>query len=118
MKKRRGYQRADRVGQQIHEIVARLFVTEINDPRLEPVEITDVDLSPDLRNAWVYYTLRGHEELPPKFPSVLEGVTGFIQSQLASKLKLKYVPTVEFRYDESLEKGRRIDELLSDLGED
>ena len=118
MKKRRGFNRSDRVGQQIHELVAKLFVTEINDPRLEPVEITDVDVSPDLRNARVYYILRSGEERPEGFGDVLDGVTGFLQKKLGGQLELKYVPEVEFRFDDSLAKGHRIDELLSGLRDD
>ena len=118
MKKRRGYQRADRVGQQIHEVVARLFIEDISDPRLSGVEITDVDLAPDLRNAKIYYTLRGGESPPPELAGVLDGVVGFIQGKLGAELELQYVPMVEFRFDEAAEKGRRIDELLSDLNRD
>ncbi len=118
MKKRRGFHRSDRVAQQIHEMVARLFVTELNDPRLEPVEITDVDLSPDLRNARIFYILRKDEEPPENFGDVLDGVTGFIQKKLGKQLSLKYVPEVEFRFDESLEKGKRIDDILAKMRED
>lgn len=118
MGKRRGFKRADRVGKQIHEVVARLFLSEVNDPRLEEVEIREVDLTPDLRNARVYYTLMNGEQPEPDVKEALDGVAGFMRSQLGDQLGLKYIPKVEFYFDESAVKGRRIDELLSNLGDD
>lgn len=118
MSQRRGFERADRVGQQIHEMVGKLFVTEIKDPRLQQVEITDVDLAPDLRNAKIFYTLRGDDSPTPELEEALDGVTGFVHGHLAQELDLKYVPDVDFRFDKAMERGRRIDELLSDLHED
>ena len=119
MSNRRGFERADRVAQQVHEVIARLFLNEIKDPRLEEVEIRDVDMAPDLRNAWVYFTLiHGDDEPSTEVEEALDGVSGFVRSKLGEKLTMKYVPEVEFRFDESAVKGRRIDELLSDLRDD
>lgn len=112
------FQRSDRVGQQIHELVAQLFVTTISDPRLTEVEITDVDVSPNLRNARIYYVLREGEEPTREVREALKGVARFIKSRLGGELQLRYVPSVEFRFDEAADKGRRIDELLSDLKDD
>lgn len=118
MTKRRGFQRADRVGQQVHQEVARIFLTDISDPRLQGLEITDVDMTPDLRNARIYYTLLEQEDPPAGLEEVLEGVVGFVRSELASRLELKYVPEVQFFFDEAVRRGRRIDELLSNLRDD
>lgn len=118
MSNQRGFDRADRVSQQIHELVARLFMSEISDPRLQRVEITDVDVSPDLRNARIYYTLLGVDGLPEGVDEAMEGVQGFVRGELASRLKLKYVPEVQFAFDEAAERGRRIDELLSNMRDD
>lgn len=113
-----GFERADRVGQQLHELIGRLFLNEINDPRLQGVEIVDVDISSDLRNARVYYMMLDGERPESKVDEALEGVTGFVRSEIASRLELRYVPEIAFEFDESILRGRRIDELLSDVDED
>ncbi len=118
MSNQRSFQRADRVSQQVHEEVARLFLTEINDPRVQGLQITDVEMTPDLRNARIYYAMRDDEEVPEDMGEVLDGVAGFVRSQLASRLKLKYVPEIRFYYDEAVRRGRRIDDLLSNLRDD
>ncbi len=111
----RGFGRAAQVGQQIHRIVARLFVTEVNDPRLEGVEIVDVDLTPDLRNAHIYYMMLDGEPPSSEVQKALNGTTKFVQSKLAERLAVKYIPGIQFRFDKSILEGRRIDELLEDL---
>ncbi len=113
MKKYKGFKRADRVSQQIHEIVARLFITEVNDPRLEEVEIVDAEVDPDLRKARIYYMMRHGERPQDEVEEVLKKVRGFLQRQLSSKLQMKYIPELEFRFDDSILKGRRIDDLLT-----
>lgn len=118
MKKKPGFERADRVSQQVHEVIAQLFVTEVSDPRLEEVEIVDAEVAPDLRQARIYYMMRHGRPPEEGLDEVLEGVTGFLQSRLASQLHMKYIPELEFRFDESILKGRRIDELLSGLDDD
>lgn len=118
MSNQRGFERSDRVSQQIHEVVARLFLREINDPRLEKVEIVDVDLTPDLRNAHIYYLIREVEEPPKDVKKALTGVTGYVQSQLADRMDLRVVPEVQFFFDESTIRGQRMDALLSNLDND
>lgn len=115
MKKQPGFDRSDRVSQQVHEVVARLFITEVNDPRLEEVEIVDAEVAPDLRNARIYYIMRHGEPPAEGIDEVLEGVAGFVQGRLADELQMKYIPELEFRFDESILKGRRIDELLAGI---
>ena len=109
------FDRSDRVSQQLHREIARLFLSEINDPRLEEIQIVDVESTPDLRVARVYYTMMHGEEPGEQVQPALEGVTGFVKNQLASVLELRYIPEVEFVFDESVLKARRIDELLSGL---
>lgn len=109
------FDRADRVGQQLHREIARMFLNEINDPRLEDVEILEVESTPDLRVARVYYMMLHGKAPEDKVQTALEGVTGYIKNQLASRLELRYIPEIEFVFDESVLKARRIDELLSGL---
>lgn len=114
----RDFERADRVSQQLHREIAQMFVREVSDPRLEGVEIVDVEVTPDLGKARVYYMMIDGEPPSEQVEEALEGVGGFVKQKLASRLELRYIPDVEFTFDESILQGRRIDELLSGLGED
>lgn len=108
------------MGQQIHELVARLLITDVDDQRLRQVQVTEVDVSPNLRNARVYYTVMGLDTSVEdrEVRDALKGVVGWIKSHIASELSLKYVPDVEFRFDEALMRGRRIDDLLAGKDDD
>lgn len=118
MKYQSDFDRADRVGQQIHELVARLFLTGVEDPRLRGIQIVDVDMSPNLRNARIYYVMLDGEEPTEEAKNAAEGVAGFIKSEIGKQLRLRYIPDVELRFDEAVLKGRHIDNLLSNLRDD
>ena len=118
MKYQSDFERSDRVGQQIHEIVARLFLTEIEDPRLRKIQIIDVDMSPNLRNARVYYVMLHGEEPSKEVKEAVQGVAGFVKHEISSRLSLRYVPDIDFRFDEAVLRGRHIDNLLSKLHDD
>lgn len=118
MKSHNDFSRSDRVGQQIHDVAARLFLTQIEDPRLQQVQIVEVDVSPDLKNARLYYLMLDGEEPPAGVPEALERVAGLVRRAISQELRLRYVPRIEFRFDEAVLRGRRIDELLSKISED
>lgn len=116
------FDRTDRVSQKLHEILAKLVLNEIRDPRLQGLEITDVDISPDLKHAQVYWVLIQDSGKAQRREAVegLEQAKGFLKREVGSRLDTKYTPDLDFRYDESLERGRRIEELLdeADTGDD
>lgn len=115
-----GFDRTDRVSQKLQEILARVILNDIRDPRLRGVEITDVDISPDLRQAQVYWVVIQKEKNDDREEEAREGLEhakGYLKRQVGDRLDTKYTPELDFRYDESLERGRRIDELLSEEDE-
>lgn len=115
------FDRTDRVSQKLHEILAKLILNEIRDPRLQGLEITDVDVSPDLKHAQVYWVLiqEAGESARREAVEGLEQAKGYLKREVGGRLDTKYTPDLDFRYDESLERGRRIEELLdeADTGE-
>ena len=113
-----GFSRSERVGQQLHEVLAKLLLVEVEDPRLSRVQITDVDLSHDLRHAKVYYVMLDGEEPDKNVLQAIDSVSGFLRSRLGAELQLQYVPELDIRFDEAVLKGRRIDELLDGLKEE
>lgn len=111
----RGFERHKRVAQRLHEIIARLLLMELDDPRIQSVQITDVDVTPDLRYATVYYVMLDEREPSEEVQGGLDAALGFIKREIGKRLDLKYVPELTFEYDESVERGRRMEALIDDL---
>lgn len=112
----RGGPRMPRVNELLREVIAE-EVRDLKDPAVGFVTITEVDTSPDLRNAYVYYTALGSEEEQAASAAALLRATPHIRSRVGSQVRLKYIPALEFRVDPSLETGMRIDSLLREIGE-
>ena len=103
-----------RVNESIKEILGDAITTELKDPRIGFVTVTDVDTSPDLRAARVYVSVLGTEEERERSLSGLRSSHGFLQGKIASAMRMKRTPTLTFEYDESAERGDRISRLLKD----
>ena len=106
--------RMRRVNESIKEILGDAITTELKDPRIGFVTVTDVDTSPDLRAARVYVSVLGTEEERERSLSGLRSSHGFLQGKIASAMRMKRTPTLTFEYDESAERGDRISRLLKD----
>ena len=106
------YKRSDRVGDLLLEIVSQLLTKEVSDPRIGPVTLTGAEVSRDLRNARIYFSLLTGNEGRAEVLTGLRSATGFIRAKIAKELKLRFVPTIEFVYDDTQDKARRIEDLL------
>lgn len=108
--------RVGRVKQAILREVNDILRTEVRDPRVEGVTITDVELTGDLQQAKIFYsTLNNDEEAKSETQIGLERATGLVRKELGSRLTTYHTPEIEFRRDESVEYGNRIDELLNQI---
>lgn len=119
--------RTDRVRGFIRrEIAEMLLKQEIHDPRLSGfVSITDVRMSPDLQHATVYFSVLGGEELQSSeeghsdrvkaCQEVLTHAAGFIRSQLGRRIQMRHTPHLRFLPDNSLDYGRKIENLLNSV---
>ena len=106
------FSRADRVGGLIQKVLSNILNKNIRDPRLKMVTITGVKVTRDLKQARIYFTTSGGIQ---KKDDTIEGFNsahGFIKRTLAHELDLRYMPHLKFFYDESLEYGAHIDELI------
>ena len=103
-----------RVNEVIREVLAAAIATELKDPRIGFVTVTDVDTSPDLRAARVFVSVLGNESERDAALKGLRSAHGFLQGKLASEVRLKRTPTLTFHYDESVERGIRLSELLDE----
>ncbi|MBI4745966.1 MAG: 30S ribosome-binding factor RbfA [Deltaproteobacteria bacterium] len=108
------YKRKDRVGDLLHHEISQLLIKGIKDPRIGFVTITGVEVSDDLKEAKVYYSLIGNDEDKKAAADGLRSSTGFIRSTLRKALALKHIPNLHFRFDNSLEYGERIERLLKE----
>ena len=109
------YQRADRVADLLVELISELLRKEIRDPRINAVTVTGVKVSKDLRHARIYFNLLGRAEDRQTASAGLKSATGFLRSKVAKQLNLRFVPTLEFFYDESEDEAQRIDNLLNQV---
>jgi ribosome-binding factor A len=106
------FSRADRVGGLIQKVLSNILNKNIRDPRLKMTTITGVKVSRDLKQARIYFSTFGGIQ---KKGDTIEGFNsahGFIKRTLAHELDLKYMPHLKFFYDESIEYGAHIDELI------
>ncbi len=108
--------RQQKVAELLHEELSML-IHQAADPRLGLVTVTDVEVTPDLRLAHVYVSVMGDEDEVQQSLAGLRHAAGFLRRELGVSMSLRYLPELNFRLDESLERGLRIEQLLSSLQE-
>jgi ribosome-binding factor A len=104
--------RRQRVAADLRDRISTIVSRSLGDPRLELVTITDVEVSPDYSYARIFYRTPGDRE---EAAAALQGARAFIRRALAPELKIRRVPELDFRIDESVDRGARIEELLAEL---
>ena len=110
------YKRSQRLNILLREEIADIIVKRIKDPRFGFVTVTDVSLSDDLKIAHVYISVLKKEERAIAI-EILNAAKGVIRSEVAKRVRTKYVPQLEFHIDESIDQGFRIDKLLKEIKE-
>jgi ribosome-binding factor A len=110
-----GY-RPDRVGDQIRQELSELLTRgAVHDPGIGFITVTRVQVSADLQHARVFYTSMGDEKARHRTSQALERATPFLRRHIGGRLRLRRVPELEFRFDESVEHQDRIERILRDL---
>lgn len=95
--------------------ISALLLKKINDSRIGFISITEVKISSDFRQAWVYYSQIGSESQKAETKKGLSSATKFIHSELSKKIRYMAVPKIHFRFDDSLEKGVDIVNKINEL---
>ncbi|MEA2364969.1 MAG: ribosome-binding factor [Thermoleophilaceae bacterium] len=103
-----------RVNEAVREVVSARLAEGLRDPRIGFVTVTSVDTSSDLRQARVYVSVLGDEEERAATMAGLRSAHGVLQQAVAREVRMKNTPTLEFIFDESIDRGMRITELLDD----
>ena len=89
-------------------------LAQVKDPRVGFVTVTAVETSPDLRHATVYVSVLGDAGVRRRTLEGLQSAHGFLQRRIASELRLKHTPTLDFAYDDSVDRGMRISALIDE----
>jgi len=111
---KRHSQRAQRVADQIQRELAVLLRDEIKDPRVGRITVTAVEVSADLSHAKVFFTHLAGREHAEEAVHALQHTAGFLRTELSHRLQLYSVPQLHFAYDDSIESGMRLSQLIDD----
>jgi len=106
------YSRTLRIADQVQRELADLIRNELKDRRVGMITLTDVEVSQDYAHAKIFYTTLGSEEDNFLTGKGLEHAASFLRSQLSHRLRLRVVPQLHFIYDESVERGIRLSQLI------
>ena len=106
--------RPRRIGDQIQRELAELLRQQVKDPRIGMVTVTAVDVSPDLSHAKIFVTHLGGTEQAQAVVAALQHTAGYLRTELSHRLKLYSVPELRFYYDDSIESGLRLSQLIDD----
>lgn len=107
--------RANRVAEQIKKELGEILSQKIKDPRVGFVTITDVEVTGDLQNATVFYSVLGDEKKKEDTLKGLDKASGFIRSEIGQRIRLRKTPEITFKFDEAFEYGNRIESILRDI---
>jgi ribosome-binding factor A len=103
-----------RVDEAIREVLSDAVGQGLKDPRIGFVTVTDVKTSPDLRHARVFVTVLGGETERADTLTGLQSAHGLLQRRVATELRMKRTPTLQFVYDHTTDRAMHIEELLSE----
>ncbi|HEY2383854.1 MAG TPA: 30S ribosome-binding factor RbfA [Terriglobia bacterium] len=108
--------RIDRIEEQFRIELSEIIEREIQDPRVGLTTVTAVKVSPDLRHCHVFVTVLGDETQRKKALEGLRSATSFVRRSLSKRLHhMRRIPELSFDYDELVEKGMRIEQLLDQI---
>lgn len=107
--------RQEKLGEQIAVEVSDLLRTRVKDPRVGFASITHVEVSGDLRHAKIFVSVMGDPDEKKQTIGALHHATGFLRSELASRLTLRFMPEIVFKLDNSIEQGARILGLIREM---
>ena len=108
-----------RLNEQIREILADLLRRELRDPRLGGlISITEVETTQDLAVSRVYVSVLGSEEETAEALRALRHAAGYLRREVGDRVRVRRMPTLDFRLDPSIARGARIMELLREIGQD
>jgi ribosome-binding factor A len=108
--------RVERVNSLIRQEISELLQRQVKDPRLGNfIAVTEVSVSSDLKHAKVFVSYVGAEQNRQEILNVLSSASGFFRHELTKRLKLRSIPELSFYWDDSIERGARILQLIDEV---
>jgi len=104
--------RTRKVSSLVKQTLGEIISKELNDPSMGLVSVTDVEVSPDLRTARVYFTVIGGKKNTEKQINTVNHMGKFLRKKLAERVVLKYIPEIQLFYDETPKKAQKVEKIL------
>lgn len=111
----KSFKRSQRVADQIRRDASDVINAMLQDRAGLLVTVSGVEVTDDLRNAKIYYTVLGDEAARDQVRDIFDRSAGYIQSELAHRLRLRRMPEILLQYDKSLIEGMRVTSLIDEL---
>jgi ribosome-binding factor A len=105
----------DRMNERVRMILSELLLREVSDPRLQNVTVTEVKMDPELMFADIYVNALGDETREQEVMQGLMSAGGFLRREVGKRVRLRNTPELHFHWDERLERGERMNQLISSL---
>ncbi len=109
------FKRSEKVAEAVHEFISELLIKGLKDPRIGFVTVTGVKVTDDLHLATVYFSVVGSDDEKKSSEKGLNSAKGFIRKELGRNLRLRYIPDIIFKYDNSLDYGQRIETIIQEI---
>lgn len=110
----KGFSRKDRVNEQIRRELAELIRTELKDPRVGMISLTEVEVTPDYAHAKVYFSTLAEADNLQAVQTGLQNAAGFLRRELGRRIRIHTTPQLHFVYDQSLERGADLSRLIDE----
>lgn len=107
--------RVEKVQEQIQHEISNMLLRDIKDPRIQAVTVTGVELTDDMSQAKVFVSLYGSAEKQQEAWNALNRAKGFLRTEIAKRIRLRFAPEILLEKDTSLEYGAHIDSLLRQI---
>jgi len=108
-------QRPERVQEALRQEISKIVQNELKDPRLGFLTITGVEITRDLRHAKVFFSTLGEMKDKRLALKGLNNAKGYIKGLISDRVKLRYMPQIEFKIDEALDRGQKIHDILEKI---
>lgn len=105
----------DRMAEKIRAVLSDLVLREVSDPRLKSITVTEVKIDAEIEHATVYVNALGNEDRREEVMEGLAAANGFLRRELGKRISTRNTPELHFEWDETLEHGERINQILDDL---
>jgi len=111
---KKSFSRKERVSEQIRRELAELIRTELKDPRVGMISITDVEVTADYAHAKVFFSSMSGSENLAEIMTGLEKSSGFLRRELGKRISIHTTPQLHFVFDQSLERGADLSKLIQE----